>query len=175
MSMRFGWVIKSAAIGLIALLFICYIFSVANPISVRQSQMQDKLEKSGDHAFDNAPGGYVDIMWLALLGSLITLFAGGMAAAVISRLDKSSEVKWLMTAAIVAIFTVLVMDAYIYMGWDRGMQEYNHSREAGYGGRPIDPTPFCIILFIMMLLDAIFFLASTAGWLVVRLSGSSKC
>src|SRR5271157_880724 len=160
MSMRFRWVLNSVAVSIIVVLLVYYMFSLAFSINTRENGMINTLATYKDTSFD-PPGGPGDEIWLAAVGSLITLFAGGMAAALLSRVEKSSDYKLLATSAIVALFTAIAIDAFIYISWDRGMQAYM-AAQAGYGP-PIEPTPFIVALFLMLLLDGVCFMASAMG------------
>lgn len=173
MSMRFGWVLNSAAVGVVVLLLIYYMFSLAFSINAREYSMMNKLADYKDSTFEYLRGSG-DVVILAALGSLITLFAGGMAATLLSRPDNVSGFKWLMPSVIVAIFTVLAIDAYIYTTWDHGIQTYYKTGGDEYG-HPIDPLPFIAILIIMLVIDTVCFVASAAGGFIVRISRSSKC
>ncbi len=170
--MRIWWVIKSAAVGLIVMLLICYMFSIAFSISARENKMINKLDQYKDNTFDYSLGSG-DLVLLAALGSLITMFAGGITAAVISRLEKGSDFKWLATPAIVAIFTILAIDAYIYMAWDHGMQAYDQIERSGYGG-PVEATPFIVPLLIMLVIDGACFVAAASGGAVAWISKDAR-
>jgi hypothetical protein len=170
MSIRFGWVLTSAAVGIVVLLLIYYMFSLAFSINAHEYDMMNKLAGYKDSTFEHLRGSS-DIELLAALGSLIALFAGGMAATLLSRLDKPFIYRWLVPSAIAAIFTMLAVDAYMYVAWDHGVQL---AQTGGYG-RPIDPSPFIVILFIMLVFDAVCFAASASGGLVAAISKSSKC
>lgn len=113
--MRIGWVLKSVAVGITVMLLICYMFSVAFSIIVRQHQMLNKLAEFNDRTFEDLRGTSGGMDWLAALGSLIALFAGGMTATLLSRPTKTSWREWLMPSAVVAVITMLVIDGYMLL------------------------------------------------------------
>ncbi len=168
--MRYRWVLSSIAVGIIVLLLAYHMFSLAFSINSREYSMINKLAGYKDTTFDNLRG-WSDVIWLAAVGSLITLLAGGMAATLLSRPDKKSEYKLLVVPAIVAIFTMIAIDAYIYSSWNDGMQ-VSQDRGAQYG--PAEPMPFCLVFFIMLVLDGVCFVASAMGGLVVMIPKTNK-
>lgn len=172
MSIRFGWVLSSAAVGIIVMLLICYMFSLAFSINTREYKMMNKLTEYGDTTFDYLRGSG-DIAWLAALGSLIALFAGGMAAMLLSRPDKVSVSKWLVPSVIVAIITMLVIDGYMLVTWNDSVQKWHKSSIDEYG-RPFEPIVFPALLFLMLAIDGACLAASAAGGFAVKISKSSK-
>lgn len=158
MNMRYGWVIKSAIVGLIVLAVAYYLFSFATSIMVNEQNMIDQLSRY-DNTATKYWSSYNDPMWLALISVLIACFAGGMAATTISRTDMPSDHGWLLTSAIAVIFVILAFDARTYLSWSNTLQ----MAQAGTLGRPIDPSPFIVILFIMVVFDGLCFLASVVG------------
>ncbi len=170
--MRFEWLIKSAVIGIIAMLFICYIFSLAFSINARESQMMSKLQALGDNTVENLYSANNDLPLLAALGSFFTLLAGGMLAALQTRSEKASSNNWLYASAIVALITILIVDGYMINSWNESMQKYGQSHVDQFG-RPVELTPLPIILLLMFIIDGACFLATTAGGLVVQISKAS--
>jgi hypothetical protein len=163
MNMRYWWVIKSAIVGLVVLAAAYYLFSFASSIMVTEQKMIDQLSMYTDSA-SGYWSGYNDAMWLAIAGILITCIAGGMAATVLSRSDVHSEFGWVMASTIAVIFLILAADANIYLSWSNTLR----MAQEGTLGRPIDPSPFIVILFIMLMFDGLCFLASVAGGFIAR-------
>jgi hypothetical protein len=161
--MRYGWAIKSAIVGLVVLAVAYYLFSLASSITASEQKMVDQLSRYNDATFKYW-AGYNDALWLALIGVLFACFAGGMAATALSREDMPSGYGWLLTSASTVIFVILAADARIYLSWSNTLQ----MARAGTLGRPIDPSPFVIILFIMLVFDGLCLLASAAGGLIAR-------
>ena len=168
MSMRFGWVIKSVAVGLIVMLLICYMFSIIFSISARENKMISKLEQNKDYTFDYSLGSG-DIVLLAAIGSIIALFAGGMAATLLAHQDRVSSYKWLIPCAIVAITTILVIDGYMLITWNDRMQKW-HQSSVDELGRPFEPVIFPILLFLILVYDGVCFAAAAAGGIVACIS-----
>jgi hypothetical protein len=162
--MRFGWVLRSAAIGFIVLLIVCYLFSFAFSINEREYRMMNKLSGYKDTSFDYLRGSG-DVVWLAALGSLVTLFSGGMAAALLSRLDKTFTPGWLIPPVVVAIITILVVDGYLLISWSDSVQKW-HKSPVDELGRPFEPIILPALLFLIMVIDGACFLASAAGGLM---------
>jgi glucan phosphoethanolaminetransferase (alkaline phosphatase superfamily) len=170
--MRFGWVLKSAAVGIIVMLLICYVFSLALSLNAREYKMMNKLSEYKDNTFEYLRGSS-DVVWLAAIGSLIALFAGGMTATLLSRPSTASLYKWLIPSAIVAIATMLVIDGYMLVTWNDSMQKWHQSPVDEYG-RPFEPIVFPALLFLMVVLDAVCLMASAAGGIVAWISDRSQ-
>lgn len=168
MSMRFQLVIKPLIVGLIVMLLICYIFSIAFSISERENKMISKLDGYKDYNFDYSLGSG-DIVLLAAIGAIIALFAGGMAATLLSYPDRASLQKWLMPSVIVAITTILVVDGYMLITWSDSMQKW-YQNPVDDLGRPFEPVIFPILILLILVYDGVCFAAAASGGIVACIS-----
>jgi glucan phosphoethanolaminetransferase (alkaline phosphatase superfamily) len=166
MNMHYGWIVKSVVIGLIVMLAICYLFSIAFSINQHEAQMMNKLSQYNDTTFEHLRGSG-DAAWLAALGSLVTLFAGGMAAVLLSRPDKPSTGSWLLSAAVVAVITILVIDGYMLISWNDSVQKW-YKNPVDELGRPYEPIFLPMLIFLILMVDMACFLASAAGGFIAR-------
>ena len=168
MSMHMWWVIKSIIVGLIVMLLICFMFSIAFSISARENKMISNLEQYKDYSFDYSLGSG-DIFLLAAIGSIIALFAGGMTATLLAHPDKASSYKWILPWAIVAFTTILVVDGYILITWNDNVQKWHQSSIDEFG-RPFEPMDPFTLIFLMLVTGGACFVASAAGGAVAWIS-----
>ncbi len=166
--MRMWWVIKSIAVGLIVMRLIVYMFSIAFSINTREYSMMNKLADYKDSTFEYLRGSG-DVVWLAVIGSIIALFAGGMTATLLSHPDKTSSNKWLLPWAIVAITTILVIDGYMLITWNDSMQKW-HQNPVDELGRPFEPIILPMLLVLMLMIDGACFVVAASGAVVAWIS-----
>ena len=164
MKTRYGWLLKSVLVGFAVLAVVYYLFSIAYSIVAYNEKMIDLLSHYNDTTIQYSNGA--DAIFLAFIGTLTACFTGGMAARSLSRVDVPSDHGLLITSIIVVVFVTLVADVDIYLRWSNTL----NMAQAGALSLPVEPTPFGVILFIMLIFDGFCFLASVAGGAVVELA-----
>lgn len=102
-----------------------------------------------------------------IVGAVIMIFIGGAAATLLTKSDRLPQAEKFDASMVAVVIPIITICAILLMGWYNIIQSGHNIDQYG---RPVDPFPPIMVVFMLALYSAVFFMISAAGcWTVLKL------